>query len=272
MALPGTTRLHSRARQLARAAWPVLLSAVALAACGQAGPGETPEAGASPAGIERAVLFLTGGGYHDFEGNPARLTEALEQRGWAVRTVRLGPDDAGAGEDLAWLESADLDESFGAVLAYTQGELGFSEGLRARLLAFVEQGGGLVGLHSAADSHPGWTGWDELIGARFETHPPFGPITVRVDRTDHPVTEGLPVDWELKDEFYHLVDVTTEERELLMSGVSPAGGDRRPVTWAAARERGRVVYTILGHGPETHGDPRYQQLVGQALAWVTAPR
>ena len=131
-------------------------------------------------------------------------------------------------------------------------------------------GGGLVAVHCAADSFPGWAGWDDLLRGRFESHPPFGDIKVSVvaDVAGHPVIADLPRDWILKDEFYHLKDCAPDDKTVLMSGVSPAGGPVRPVTWVRDYGKGRVVYTILGHGPETHGDARYQQLVTQALWWA----
>lgn len=216
------------------------------------------------------VLVLTGGGYHDFAGNTAALQQGLRQArpaGWAFTTLALGPEDAGAAEARGRLAALDLPATTDVVLAYTQGELGLSPAAREHLLAFVRGGGGFVGLHCAADSHPGWAEYDRMLGGRFEHHPPFGPIEVRVDAPEHPVTRGLPVDWSLPDEFYHL-KLVDDGRQVLMSGVSPEGGDRRPVTWVRTWGKGRVAYTILGHGRETHADPRFQSLVAQALEWA----
>ena len=46
------------------------------------------------------------------------------------------------------------------------------------------------------------------------------------------------------------------------------GGEARPVTWAKTYGEGRVVYTILGHGPDAQRDARVRQLVAQALLWA----
>jgi type 1 glutamine amidotransferase len=53
---------------------------------------------------------------------------------------------------------------------------------------------------------------------------------------------------------------------VLIDGKSPAGdGITRPVAWVRDFGEGRVFYTILGHGPQTHADPRFQQMIARAL-------
>jgi type 1 glutamine amidotransferase len=256
----------------------LLSGVVALVSCApETGAASAPalpaDDGPAPPGAVR-VLLLTGGEHHDFAGNAAALLQGLRQGApdrWAFTALALGSQDPGADAARARLDALDLPAACDVVLAYTQGELGLSSAAREHLLAFVRSGGGFVGLHCAADSHPGWTEYDRMLGGRFEHHPPFGPITVHVDAPDHPVTRGLPAEWSLPDEFYHLT-LVDDAMEVLMSGVSPEGGARRPVTWARAYGQGRVVYTILGHGRETHADARFQSLVAQALDWAAGGR
>jgi Trehalose utilisation len=217
------------------------------------------------------VLVLSGGGFHDFAGNLNKLLPGVAAREPCTFTeLALHPSDGASPTSRRILESADLPAEFDAILCYTQGDLSLTDAMKDKLLAFVRGGGGLVGLHCAADSHPGWAGWDDLLRGRFERHPAFGDIKVSVnaDVSGHPVIAGLPAEWLLKDEFYHLMNCAADDKTVLMSGVSPEGGAPRPVTWVRDYGKGRVVYTILGHGPETHGDPRYQQLVAQALKWA----
>ncbi len=215
------------------------------------------------------VLVLSGGGYHDFAANLTRLLPAVAARqSMTLTELALNPADGAAPTSRRYLEEADLPAEFDVILAYTQGDLALPEPVRARLLAFVHGGGGLVGLHCAADSHPGWAGWDDLLRGRFERHPPYGEVVVNVCDTAHPVVAGLPQEWSLRDEFYHLKDCAWDDKRVIMAGTSPEGGELRPVTWTREHGAGRVVYTILGHDLGAHGDARYQQLVAQALAWA----
>lgn len=253
-----------------------------------AAPAPEPGPGAADAGgpgdgfeppLERAVepprpghlrvLVLSGGGYHEFAANLSALLQGLEARASLTLTeLVLHPAENAAPTSRRALEEADLAAEYDVILAYTQGELGFTETMKSRLLDFVRGGGGLVALHSAADSHPGWAGWDDLLRGRFESHPPYGDVLVQVCDLAHPVVAGLPAEWALRDEFYHLKDCAWDDKRVIMVGTSPAGGELRPVTWVRDHGAGRVVYTILGHGLDTHRDARYQQLVAQALAWA----
>jgi len=243
--------------------------------------GGSPDAPAAPAGGARSrsgpmrVLVLSGGEFHEFDGNLKSLVGGLSlpaDTHWSF--LPLGDDSADGVSKalrLRQLEALELPGEHDVILAYTQGERGLSPTAKDKLLAFVRGGGGFVGLHCAADSHPGWAGYTAMLGGRFESHPPFGDVTVQLtpSAASHPVTRGLPDRWSLKDEFYHLQDLRLDDATLLMTGVSPAGGEeKRPVTWAKPYGQGRVVYTILGHGPEAHADPRYRQLVAQALLWA----
>jgi type 1 glutamine amidotransferase len=242
----------------------VVLLAASLSACG--GDEEGGRIAATPdPGVGR-VLFLTGGGYHDFVIVPRTLMEGLaEQPDLDVRLMPLDP------EGVASHEISDtplLTEEVDVILAYTQGQLPLSPASRDLIMAAIEGGVGFVGLHCAADSHPGWNEYDQMLGGRFESHPPLGPVTVTVDDPEHPVTAGLPAEWELIDEFYHLQGYSPAGKDVLMTGVSPAGGERRPVTWAKTHGEGRVVYTILGHTRDVHADANFRQLVAQALRWA----
>jgi hypothetical protein len=259
--------------------------AVAMA-LGCAAPADSRAAGGSPdaagasAGTARSrsgplrVLVLSGGEFHDFDGNLKSLIDGMSlpaDTQWSF--LPLGDDSADGVSRalrLRQLETLELPGEHDVILAYTQGERGLSPTAKDKLLAFVRSGGGFVGLHCAADSHPGWTGYTTMLGGRFESHPPFGDVTVQLtpSAASHPVTRGLPDRWTLKDEFYHLQDLQLDDATLLMTGVSPLGGEKRPVTWAKPYGQGRVVYTILGHGPEAHADPRYHQLVAQAVLWA----
>jgi len=222
-----------------------------------------------PSADRLRVLVLSGGGYHDFAGNLKLLLAAVEaRRPMTVTELVLAPADAAAPTSRRALEEADLPAEFDAILVYTQGDLSLTPTMQDKLLAFVRGGGGLVALHCAADSFPGWAGWDDLLRGRFERHPPFTDIVVTVSDATHPVLAGLPPEWILRDEFYHLKDCAPDDKHVIMTGISPEGGDVRPVTWVRDFGSGRVVYTILGHGAETHGDARYQQFVEQALAWA----
>lgn len=226
------------------------------------------------------VLLLAGGDHHDFVGNTLLLTESLK----AVNPSQMVFQRAWVGAEHtppAFLEAWDINDSeafsqHDVIVAYTQGELGWSRDVKRRLLEFVRNGGGFVGIHSAADSHPGWTEYTEMLGGRFESHPPISDITVQVEITEHALMRGLPNRWTLRDEFYHLTDYVEDDKLVLMSGKSPGDVEdapHRPVTWEKNYGAGRVFYTILGHDQHAFSDGHFQRLIHNAIHWASdAPR
>lgn len=223
------------------------------------------------------VLVLTGGGYHDFSRNTSALLHGLEQideSGLVVDVISWrGTDiDAERYRQQVELSEPDIFDRYDVVLAYCQGEFeAFTNEVKERFLSFVRNGGGYVAIHSASDSHPGWSEYDAMLGGRFESHPPFGEITVNIDIAEHEITRDLPTEWTLQDEFYHMKGVDERGMLVLMRGRSPGDDDDappRPVSWEKSYGHGRVFYTILGHGIEAHTDERFHQLIYNAIAWA----
>lgn len=223
------------------------------------------------------VLVVAGGGYHDFQGNTEALCAGLAELGtYTFHLLRQGPGPfpRNLPDSPIGLADPGLPDRYDVILAYSQGELGWSDAEKAGFLAFVEGGGGYVALHSAGDSHPGWAAYDRMLGGRFRSHPAYQKIQVEVTRPHHPVMAGSEKVWRLPDEFYHLHRCAQHDKELLQDGQSPGEKDRRrPVTWVRDHGQGRVFYTILGHGRPTHAHPLFRRMVHQALRWCAdAPR
>jgi type 1 glutamine amidotransferase len=86
------------------------------------------------------------------------------------------------------------------------------------------------------------------------------------------VSAGLPFEWALEDEFYHLQDLTHDKPNHHKTTQNPHNNHTKTNTKKKHYGEGRVVYTILGHGIATHADGRYQALVAQALEWAAGAR
>jgi hypothetical protein len=143
----------------------------------------------------------------------------------AVRT--LGAFEVDATEDPAALE-ASLDGYAAVVFLSTSGEVLTPAG-RERLAAYVESGGGFVGVHAAACTEYEWPYYGELLGARFARHPAYQPGKAIVEDRDHPATRHLPAVWDFTDEWY---DFRT----------NPRGAVWAPTTrWSGAVSRARAA-------------------------------
>jgi type 1 glutamine amidotransferase len=229
----------------------------------------------APAGSQPLrVLALTGGGHHDFTRNPELLAEGLrEHLSLELTTVRLRadsePDAATPEERPARVLTADLADRYDAILAYTQGEkLGLKREEIDNLLSFVRRGGAFVGIHCAADSFKWNREYVAMVGGKFRTHPPIGPLKAMRIGGEHPVLDGVD-DFENVDEFYYLDDCRLDDKHVVLVGAGPTDGKLRPLAWTSRYGEGRVFVTVLGHGPEAHGSAPFRRLIANGLRWTT---
>lgn len=137
------------------------------------------------------------------------------------------------------------------------------------LRAYVRDGGGFVGVHSATDvssfvDDPA----DDvaaLLGARFVDHPEQSEFGVRIVE-DHPITDGVD-DFRVYDEPYELRMEPADDRHLLAEMEHP-DMDGMPVAWTRTEGDGRVVYCSLGHTDEAFEHGAVRQLLAQGVEWA----
>jgi type 1 glutamine amidotransferase len=138
------------------------------------------------------------------------------------------------------------------------------------LRAFVREGGGFVGLHSAADvstfvEEP----VDEiaaLVGGRFVGHPQVSTFGVRLTAREHPILDGLE-DFTIEDEPYDVTLESTADVTVLAEMEHPelAG---TPVAWVRQEGDGRVFYCSLGHTQSAFETSSFRTMLRQGVLWT----
>jgi len=250
--------------------------------------------------IRRTAL----GGYHDHDGVPPALpasvprpailvfsktnafrhTEAIpaanrliavlaKQRGWGVFATENG----------AVFDPAILTRFDAVVFNNVSGDV-FTGPQAAALRAYLERGGGFVGIHAAGDGSVPWDWYrDQVIGARFTGHPmspQFQSGTVRIEDHGHPATAMLPPILRRTDEWYHFaasprphvhVLATLDEASLVNHkafGRDLSMGRDHPIAWWRCVGKGRAFYTAMGHQAESYGEPAMRAMIAGAIDWA----
>jgi type 1 glutamine amidotransferase len=143
---------------------------------------------------------------------------------------------------------------------------------REALQQFVHRGGGILGIHAAADSHYHWPWYGKMIGGHFARHPQGTPTgIVRVAAPGSALVAGLPATKQRTDEWYYFDDYDPTSRLLVTldpSSIGEADVNPNPMAWAREFEGGRVFYTAMGHTKESYSDPYFLRLVGNGMDWV----
>lgn len=153
--------------------------------------------------------------------------------------------------------------------------------------AWMENGGGWLGLHAAGDgSHAAWPWYmEKLIGANFTAHimgPQFQIASVVMENHDHPVAQGLRNVWDHAEEWYSWEqspraagftilasldeDSYTPVQKLLWHERDLRMGDH-PVVWSNCVGAGRAVYAAMGHKRESFENPQFRKIIENAIRW-----
>ena len=157
------------------------------------------------------------------------------------------------------------------MFAMTTGELPFDAAQKAAILAFVNNGGGFIGTHSATDTLYEWADYGRLVGAYFKEHPWVQEATVTVEDTSHPTTSGLGASFRLLEEYYTFRENPRPSVHVLLSlnAASVGATGDYPLAWTQNVGRGRSYYNALGHFSETWNDARFQNQIVNAIRWVS---
>lgn len=152
----------------------------------------------------------------------------------------------------------------------TTGDL-FDSTEEQALQQYIENGGGLIGVHAATDAEYNWPWYGKTMGAYFESHPKQQQAKLTVVDASHPATKALPKEWTRFDEWYNFKNLNGDVHVLLkLDETSYEGGKNganHPAAWWQDVGRGRVFYTALGHTDESYSEPLFlQHLTGGILA------
>lgn len=130
---------------------------------------------------------------------------------------------------------------------------------------FIRNGGGYVGLHSAADTEYDWEWFGGLNGAYFKNHPRPQEAVFNIIDGNNIATANLPKVWKRFDELYNFKWIGTDLKVLITidenSYTGGGNGEYHPMAWYHEYDGGRGFYTALGHDNKSWEDPLYRQHV-----------
>lgn len=231
------------------------------------------------------LVFTKTNGFRHEEGIAGGL-EAMEaitrRRGWSMFHTENG----------AVFNQADL-AVFGAVVFLNASGDMLNESQELAFRAWLEGGGGWLGIHAAGDgSHKAWRWYrDNLVGADFTAHimgPQFQTASVVLENHGHPVLQGVPDVFEHEEEWYSweksprlegfTILATVDEESYTPEQAFFFGEPRdlrmgdHPVVWSRCVGEGRSVYATMGHRADAFTQPQVRMLLDNALVWLMQPQ
>jgi uncharacterized protein len=210
------------------------------------------------------TLLLTGANNHDWRRSAPYCRTLLESSGRFSVKLSEQPDEA--------LMNTALEQTQLFFLDYNGPP--WSEQAQERFTARIAGGVGLVILHAANNSFPGWRDYEAMCGLLFREaegsgHGDFHTFTVTPEAPEHPITRGL-APFVTTDELYHrLVSAAGASFEVLARAYAdPArrgSGQHEPVALVSRYGEGRIFQLGLGH--VWPGDPKGDYLGASMIAF-----
>lgn len=200
-------------------------------------------------------------------------TDHLDSGSAANLALRLAAEKTGAFEavfsnDIANLRYNKLKQFDAVYLNNTVGEVFPDPEIRASLLRFVREGGGLAGHHGSSHAGQDWSEFGEMLGARGGTHKTdHETVAIKIDDPASPINVSFHgKGFDFNDEFYRFqpgLPYTRDTLHILLSfDVARTDMNQNPVcarcvrpdndyaiSWIRSYGKGRVFYLSLGHNP-----------------------
>jgi type 1 glutamine amidotransferase len=204
-------------------------------------------------GAEKIKVLLMGGRGHDWRGFHDVISKVLEKTGDFELTLSENLDDL----------RRDNIGKFNVVMFYGSGGNFANAEQEQGLGGFVENGGGVVGVH-ATDAFKKSDVYWRLLGGRFTGHG-GGQFMMRIEDKEHPVTKPMG-DFEISDETYR--NDYHPAFKLHNLARMDRGQEQQSMVWEQTVGKGRVLNTTLGHGKAAFDNPQLQRLIVRALYWA----
>ena len=141
--------------------------------------------------------------------------------------------------------------------------------------AWMEAGGGFVGVHAASDTEYKWAWYGKMIGGYFNGHPAIQDAVLHPAVADHPSTVHLPRNWKRKDEWYNFRKPMQRDIEVLLTidetsykAGNSAMGAHHPMAWCKEVGKGRMFYTAGGHTKESFSEELFVRHLLGGIRWV----
>lgn len=230
----------------------------------------TSEAGANEHKLK--ILFITGGGWHDFTAQEKILTKGIGERLDVEFTVDHEAGDKPAHqllrfEDSDWAKGYDL-VLYNMSLSTNQKP----ETAQAIIDSHVKHSVPAVLLHGSTHSyrHTGNKNWFRFMGGRSMRHERQGGFTNEVLKEDHPIMRGFPVPWVQPQGELYVIEEMFPTATTLAHAVGTSSEKHQPTIWTNEYEGVRVFVTTIGHHNETMASDIYLDLVSRGIQWAVA--
>jgi len=234
-------------------------------------------AAAKPPASSNAVkaLIITGDHGHAWKDTTKVLGDVLTAGGKLKVDATTTPSKDLTDENLAKYDVL--------ILNYKDTDKGapesrWSDQNKQAFLKAVREGKGLVVYHHASSAFikPNWDEFEKAIAGGWRSQGGHGPkhvFTVKKTPANHPISQGLPSQFEHAIDELYQNSVMVPGSTVLATAYSDPGkprgtGKDEPVIWVNSYGKGRVYENVLGHDTVAMADPQFQEWMRRGVLWA----
>lgn len=208
------------------------------------------------------ILIVTGG--HDFDREAFfKMFDSFDR----ITYKELKQPEAN-------LQLGQIDpKTFDAVVFYDMPKT-ISEAEKESYHKLLKQGKGLLFLHHSLASYQDWDEYKTIVGGKYHeekdsphssTYQHDVTFPVLIKDPENAITKGV-ADFQVVDEVYGNTEVLPNVTILLTTNHPQSS---QIIGWTHQVEKSRIVYIQPGHDNKSWTNPGYQQIVRQAIAFVS---
>jgi type 1 glutamine amidotransferase len=220
------------------------------------------------------VLFIAGGGYHDYKKLSPILIEGIKKHANVdIKLVEVKDDlnvmrdkDLGKGYDAIIYDICFAGERDKPILPPQADKELIDNALRV-----IKEGKPTVMLHCSMHTFMASDDWTEACGERTRVHDTKEPFEVTKADVNHPAVKHFPDTWKTpSDELYQTINFPETSTPLLKAKSPQKNQDGKVsvVCWVHTYGKGQVFSTTLGHDENTVDKDEYLRLVADGLLWA----
>lgn len=215
------------------------------------------------------VFSKTSGFRHgSIEAGIAMIQNLAAAYGYSVTTT----------EDSNAFTAANLQQYSTVVFMNTTGDV-FNASQEAAFRSYIENGGGFVGAHSAADTEHDWPWFTDTLlgGAEFLHHGDGIPTSrLEIEQPTDPIMSHLGSEWYMRDEWYFWVSSPRGVGNIeVLANLDRSSYDSNypvedhPVIFKNTVGSGRAFYTAIGHVDDNFSDANMMEMMRKAIDWTS---
>jgi glucose/arabinose dehydrogenase len=254
-----------RSRRIGAAGTVIVLLVAMLAGAAPASAGGSPPGGNGGGDDYRVLVFTK---------SQAGESAATHAGALAIRILgRQHGFDVDVTTDAGRFTPDRLDRYAAVVFLNTVGD-NLDDTQQAAFEAYLHDGGGFVGIHSAIEAEPEWQFMTDLLGTRAAAPGTDRQrATVEVADQVHPASDPLPETWRVSDHWYDFAGNVRGESHVLatLDEDSYDGGTMgfdHPIAWCKDFQGGRSFYTGRGGSLWAYLEHRMRQHLLGAIEWA----